>query len=190
MIPSRTESEEIIQALALRFPKCFFENPKLRRPLKKDILADLQLEGFSSPSFRSAIEWYKGNFGYQYRLQAGEKRIDLDGKEVDTVTELEQRKAEEYVAERKRGQRDNHQNLAGSPMISHSTPRKGALPPAAPASSPGPLARLKALVEGVDRVLTDTTDPTLRATFGVAGLQTVAAEVQAQIEKMQDGTQP
>jgi sRNA-binding protein len=170
--------------LAQRFPKCFFESPKLRRPLKKDILTDLQLEGFASPTFRSAIAWYEGNFGYQYALQAGAKRIDLDGKEVDTVTEQEHHDAEKYIAERKRMQRENNPNSAVTTSNAMNNVLRKA-PHAVPASSSGPLARLTSLVEGVDRALTDTTDPTLRATFGIAGLKAVAAEVQAQIDRMQ-----
>jgi sRNA-binding protein len=65
-----------------------------------------------APSFRSAVSWYQGNFEYQYALQAGNRRIDLDGKEVDTVTEQDQRDAEKYIAERKRLQRENNPNLA------------------------------------------------------------------------------
>ena len=53
------------------------------------------------------------------------------------------------------------------------------------ADKPNPLARLMALVEGVARALTDANDPALRTAFGIAGLKAVAAEVQAQIEKMQ-----
>jgi sRNA-binding protein len=191
MIPNRTESEDTIRVLADRYPKCFFEDPKMRRPLSKDILADLQREGLLSPSFRSAVGWYQGNFGYQYTLQAGAKRVDLDGKEVDTVTEQEQREAEKYITERKRGQRENYQNLA-IPMTTSLQKANDTLrrvPYAATRTTTmdadGPLSRLMALVEGVDRALTDTTDPALRAAFGLAGLKAVAAEVQAQIEKMQ-----
>jgi DNA-binding CsgD family transcriptional regulator len=50
-----------------------------------------------------------------------------------------------------------------------------------------PLARLMALVKGVDSALTDTADPTLRTTFGLAGLKAIAAEVQTQIAEMQIG---
>jgi hypothetical protein len=185
--------------LAERFPKCFSEDPKMRRPLSKDILADLQHEGLTSPSFRSAVEWYQGNFGYQYRLQAGAKRIDLDGREVGTVTEQEQRDAEKYVTERKRIQRENNLTLPIATMTSlHSARkitddvlRKVTLPcvirrtTTMDADKPNPLARLMALVEGVARALTDANDPALRTAFGIAGLKAVAAEVQAQIEKMQ-----
>ena len=199
MTPNRTGSEDIIQMLAQRFPKCFFESPKLRRSLKKDILADFQLEGFASPTFRLAIAWYEGNFGYQYALQAGAKRIDLDGKEVDTVTEQEHRDAEKYIAERKRMQRENNLNLPIATMaslhkagkITDDVLRKVTLPHAVlrttpmDVDKPNPLTRLMALVEGVARALTDTADPALRTAFGIAGLKAVAAEVQAQIEKMQ-----
>jgi sRNA-binding protein len=193
MIPTRSESEDAIRMLAERYPKCCFEDPKMRRPLKKDILADLQREGLLAPSFRSAVGWYQGNFGYQYMLQAGNKRIDLDGKEVDTVTEQEQRDAEKYIAERKRVQRENHSNLA-IPMTTplhkaNDTLRRATAPHTATRTTTmdvdSPLARLMALVEGVDRALTDTADPALRAAFGLAGLKAVAAEVQAQIDRMQ-----
>src|SRR5215510_5611624 len=40
--PSREESEEVIRQLAATYPKCFFEDPKLRQPLKKTIITDLQ----------------------------------------------------------------------------------------------------------------------------------------------------
>jgi sRNA-binding protein len=189
MIPSRTESEDTIRTLAERFPKCFSEDPKMRRPLKKEILADLQREGLLAPSFRSAVGWYQGNFGYQYALQAGAKRIDLDGREVGTVTEQEQRDAEKFIAERKRIQRENS-NLA-IPMTTSLHKTNDTLRRAAPTArtttmdADSPLARLMALVEGVDRALTDTADPALRAAFGLAGLQAVAAEVQAQIDSMQ-----
>jgi sRNA-binding protein len=193
MITNRTESEDTIHMLAERFPKCFSEDPRMRRPLKKDILVDLQREGLLAPSFRSAVGWYQGNFGYQYALQAGAKRIDLDGKEVDTVTEQEQRDAEKYIAERKRMQRENHQNLAIPVTTSlhktNDTVRRATPSHAAARTTTmdvdSPLHRLMALVEGVDRALTDTADPALRAAFGLAGLKAVAAEVQMQIEAMQ-----
>jgi sRNA-binding protein len=199
MIQSRTETEDTIRMLAERFPKCFFEDPKMRLPLSKDILADLQHEGLTSPSFRSAVEWYQGNFGYQYTLRAGSKRVNLDGREVGTVTEQEQRDAEKYVTERKRIQRENNLNLPIATMtslhkagkITDDVLRKVTLPHAVlrttpmDVDKPNPLTRLMALVEGVARALTDTADPALRTAFGIAGLKAIAAEVQAQIEKMQ-----
>ena len=43
----------------------------------------------------------ESHFGYQLTLQTGVKRIDLTGKEVGTVTELEHRAAQKYVHDRK-----------------------------------------------------------------------------------------
>jgi sRNA-binding protein len=101
---TREETEELIRFLAERFPKCFFEDPRLRRPLKKNILADLEQAGFPAAQdlTRAAIDWYQSHFGYSYALHAGAKRIDLNGNEVGTVTESEQAAARKKIAERKK----------------------------------------------------------------------------------------
>src|SRR5437868_8551556 len=76
--------------LAERYPRCFFVNPRLRQPLKKKE-ADLQKDGFATAELISAsVAWYKSHISYQYNLETGAKCLDLDGKEVGTVTELEQ----------------------------------------------------------------------------------------------------
>jgi hypothetical protein len=102
--PTREESEAVIALLVKHYPGCFFEDPKLRRPLKKDITADLRGDGFpAAPELiAAALDWYTQHFGYHYALQAGVKRIGLDGKEVGTVTTLEEQKAKRYIAERKK----------------------------------------------------------------------------------------
>jgi sRNA-binding protein len=78
--------------LCRSFPKCFFEDPKQRRPLKHNIAADI----IEDPDFQvspamitAALEWYTNHVGYDYVTLAGSKRIDLDGREVGTVTEQE-----------------------------------------------------------------------------------------------------
>ena len=93
---NREESEATIRLLADRYPKCFFENPQQRKPLKKNIMVDLQNDGVSVASdlLTAALNWYTSHFGYQYTLQAGIKRVDLNGKEVGIVTELEHRAAQ------------------------------------------------------------------------------------------------
>jgi sRNA-binding protein len=101
--PNRDECDEIITALAKRYPACFFEEPKLRRPLRKDILADLHRDGvpFTPEQTAAAVKWYESHFAYQYALRAGAKRVDLNGREAGTVTLAEQRNAEFYIANRK-----------------------------------------------------------------------------------------
>jgi len=96
----RQELEDCLLMLTERYPRCFFVNPRLRQPLKKNIEADLQKDGFASPELISAsVDWYKSHISYQYNLEAGAKCLDLDGKEGGTVTELEQRAARMKIRE-------------------------------------------------------------------------------------------
>jgi sRNA-binding protein len=96
----RQELEDCLLMLAERYPRCFFVNPRLRQPVKRNIEADLQKDGFASPELISAsVDWYKSHISYQYSLEIGAKRLDLDGKEVGTVTELEQRAARMKILE-------------------------------------------------------------------------------------------
>lgn|SRR5262249_29552529 len=89
--PTREESEEAIRTLIDKYPKTFFEDPKLRRPLKRNIISDLQKDGvpLAHELITAALDWYQGHFGYLYSLRAGAKRLDLNGNEVATVTEQE-----------------------------------------------------------------------------------------------------
>jgi sRNA-binding protein len=89
--------------LADRYPRCFFDDPRQRLPLAKNLLTDLQKDGFpvASELLTAALDWYQGHFGYLYRLQAGARRFGLDGSEVGTVTEQEQANAQKKVAEGK-----------------------------------------------------------------------------------------
>jgi sRNA-binding protein len=96
---SREEIDATIRQLANNYPKCFFEDPRQRRPLKKSIAVDLQNDGFPAAYelIVSAIDWYMKNFSNQYALATGAKRIALDGKEVGTVTEQEHLNAQKKI---------------------------------------------------------------------------------------------
>jgi sRNA-binding protein len=102
-VSTRNESEQAIKVLASRYPKCFFEEPRLRKPLKKNIVFDLQKDGapMAYELLSSAVQWYQSHFGYLYAMQAGAKRIDLNGKEVGTVTEQESQAAQIRIKESK-----------------------------------------------------------------------------------------
>jgi sRNA-binding protein len=96
----RKELEDCLLMLAERYPRCFFVNPRLRQPLKKNIEADLQKDGFASPELISAsVDWYKSHISYQYNLETGAKRLDLEGKETGTVTESEYHAAQKKILE-------------------------------------------------------------------------------------------
>lgn len=97
----RQELEKGIELLAEKYPKCFFVNPRMRRPLKKNIAADLQKDGIAMATnlIDAGIDWYKSHIGYQYSLEAGAKCLDLNGREVGTVTESEHRAAQKQIQE-------------------------------------------------------------------------------------------
>jgi sRNA-binding protein len=99
----RENCERAIEDLARVYPQTFFAHPAHRLPLKSGIADDVQRDGFPLPAgeIPAVIAWYQSNFGYQYSIQAGAKRIDLHGKPVAVVTPAEQQNAERYIANRK-----------------------------------------------------------------------------------------
>jgi len=106
----RHKVENGIRILVDQYPKCFSANPQLRCPLKENIVADLQQDGLAMERelIIESVNWYKSHLAYQYCLQAGRKRIDLNGNEAGTVTEQEQlaakkeiQRAKNKIAERK-----------------------------------------------------------------------------------------
>jgi sRNA-binding protein len=193
---NREENEDVIRKLAEQYPKCFFVDPRQRRPLKKNILADLQNDGFPAAYelMSAAIEWYMSHFSYRYALEAGAKRIDLNGKEVGTVTE------QEHIAAQKKIQ-DDHQKLAERNQLNairtssalhaagripddqlrklDAPPMPVAKPPKAAASTPAPeLARIYEALAAANTAMTGDSDPDLRAALGCAALGVVIKEAQ------------
>jgi sRNA-binding protein len=112
----RDDKEMIVRMLVEHYPKCFFAEPKLRRPLKSNIIADLQKDGFpvANELTVAGVEWYKSHISYQYSLEAGAKRIDLNGKAVGTVTEKEFAEAQGKIRDikQKRGDKNATQMMS------------------------------------------------------------------------------
>src|SRR6266404_3655261 len=101
---TREESENIGRMLVDNFPKCFFDNPRQRRPLKKNIEADIIAEKVlqvSDEAIIAAVAWYKGNVGYWgYALSVpGALRINLNGDAVGKVTPTEAAEAQKELNE-------------------------------------------------------------------------------------------
>jgi hypothetical protein len=92
----REQLEDCIHYLANKYPACFFEEPRMRRPLKKSIASDLEKDGVSQ-EVMSALSYYMRNWGYQNCLQAGVERVDLDGKKAGVVTEQEHMEAQQRI---------------------------------------------------------------------------------------------
>jgi sRNA-binding protein len=95
-----------IEALSEAYPRAFFVNGRLRRPLKHDIARDIKTAIAKDPSSElsfynidDAVDWYQGHVGYNLACStAGTPRLDLDGNRVGTVTEAEARAASEKAA--------------------------------------------------------------------------------------------
>jgi sRNA-binding protein len=193
--PNREESEAIIRMLADRYPKCFFENSRLRRPLKRNILADLEQAGFPAAHdlIRAAVDRYEGHFGYLYALQAGTKRIDLDGKEVGTVTESEEAVALKKIKEGQKLliERNGHNAtktvaaLHAAGRISDDQLRKLEAPPmpvkAKPPAAPE-LTRVHEALAAAEAAWAGPGDTSLRAALTSAALGVVIKEAQSVID--------
>jgi ProP effector len=111
---NREEKEHVIRMLADHYPKCFSVVPQQRRPLKKNIAADLHVDGFpAAPELTAAaVEWYKSHFAYHHHLEAGARRVGLNGEDAGTVTELEAQNAQKYIRERKLKMQDKRAELS------------------------------------------------------------------------------
>jgi ProP effector len=179
---NREEIEAVIRMLVDRYPKCFFQNPRLRRPLKKNIAADLERADFpASPDLiAAAVDWYMSHFGYLYGLQAGAKRIDLEGNEVGTVTELEQAAAQRKIKEglRSVNERNAARTVAALPAAACRLPELRT-PPAPPELTgvQEALAAAKAAWSGLG-------DDSLRVALTSAALGVVIKEAQRVINSL------
>jgi len=104
--------------LCEHYPKCFFEEAKQRRPLKRDIAADIVRDddfAVAPEMITAALDWYKSHVGYDYATTiAGSKRIDMHGREVGTVTEQEAMSAKKRIDEF--NEKRNEQRTVQSPV--------------------------------------------------------------------------
>lgn len=99
----REDRDQGVAHLAQTYPKCFFEDPDLRRPLKHGIIDDLEGERvLDHGKLIQILDWYQSHFVYQRGLIAGAERIDLNGKKAGTVTPKEQQDARTQIARRKK----------------------------------------------------------------------------------------
>jgi sRNA-binding protein len=102
----REHLKALIDHLAATYPKAFFKDKFLKRPLKKNILIDLERDRCLNDEQReAAVSYYTRDWNSEYALLAGAKRIDLSGEEVGTVTALEANEARERVRVQKEERR-------------------------------------------------------------------------------------
>jgi ProQ/FINO family len=107
MLIDRDDRESAIEVLCETYPKTFFSNPRLRRPLKHGILQDINADLAEHPdselkfhNIEAAVAWYCNHVGYHRCCSvAGTPRINLQGERVGTVTDKEAREEEQITKE-------------------------------------------------------------------------------------------
>lgn len=185
----REESEHVVRMLVERYPKTFFDNPRLRKPLKANIAADLKSDGFPAADelIMSGVEWYQSHLGYYMAVAAGVKKLDLQGNDVGTVTEAEARAAKERVADihetmkEKRNATQTLNQLYVDGKISDDMLKKLDAPAVARAKAinvPPEWARLRSAIKSAAVSYTNTPDPALRAALVGAALGLAITEAQ------------
>lgn len=198
--PRRDEKEDCIRMLAHQYPKCFFTDPRMRRPLKKSIVADLQIDGFQAARelIVAAVDWYQSHIGYLLTLQAGVRRIDLQGKEVGTVTEQEYLVAQKEAKENRDRERERRAMLSAV-TVNASLYNTGRIPydqlkkldaPPLPKAPPLPskepvaaeLTRVYEALVAASATLTGNGDADLRRAMTSAALGIVIKEAQRLID--------
>jgi sRNA-binding protein len=115
------QRDEFVRYLAEMFPKCFFEEPDHGRPLKHNIIDDLEARKvLDRDKLLQTLDWYTGHFTYSRILIAGAERVDLDGTKAGVVTMKEQQDARTDLAARKRNKeqylRDQRQ-MQAPPLV-------------------------------------------------------------------------
>jgi sRNA-binding protein len=168
------------------------------RPKKDKFLDDERRE--------AAISYYTRDWNYEWKLEAGAKRIDLDGKEVGTVTKTEEREAKERVrlAQQARNQASKnvevevvnaaprrevaaHAQSLTTPSFKPTTP---SFKPTDEAAAYAPLGRLRKLWESLEHISASTDDAALRDALIVAALQVLITEATRLVESLKGKAEP
>lgn len=94
---------EALEILYDKFPKCFIREGDIK-PLKVGILDDLkklvpEMEGMTTSKLRAAVRLYCTRLRYLYAVREGVPRIDLEGNEVENVSEEHAKYAKERFGE-------------------------------------------------------------------------------------------
>ena len=146
----RDHLEALVEHLAATYPKAFFTEKILKRPLKKNILVDLEKDRVLDDEQReAAVNFYTKDWNYEYVLLTGAKRINLTGEEVGVVTAIEAREAQNRVRaqkeERRRALASRHSPaeharslLADGKIPTDSLSKINAVPLPMPTSQPQP----------------------------------------------------
>jgi ProP effector len=199
----KDEREEFIQYLADKFPKCFFDEPSHRRPLKHDILDDLDKQKvLDREKLTQTLDWYQNHFVYRYGLIAGAERVDLEGNKAGFVTEAEQRAARAWIAARKREMKEQ-QTVAAMPVIPTAAgkgheingaamPKIAATTPDLPRANhlPPALSEMQAAIGIINNIMTERQYEPLRPALATAALKEIIGKAERLISSLGTATRP
>ena len=191
----KDEREEFIRYLADKFPKSFFDEPSQRRPLKLNILDDLDRQKvLDREKLTQALDWYQNHFVYQYGLIAGAERVDLDGNRAGTVTPKEAQEARARVAARKRELKEQ-QTIAAKPVIPTTAAGKGhemnghsmtkTTANGSTASLHPSLAEVQTAITIVSSILTEERYEPLRPVLAAAALREIVGKAEKLISSLE-----
>ena len=196
--------EEWVGYLVHKYPACFYHDPALKRPLKKDIQDDLRDE--SAIDAEAAVTFYTRNWGYLYCLQAGAQRVDLDGKKAGVVTEQETLTAKKQLYDEKQRVKERRAIERGDPIatlnglhangrIPDDQLRKVDAPPLPPVrtvrevkqATGNPWARLESLMGHTAKLMAADEDKVLQSALVAAALKVLVQESQRVIASLENG---
>jgi sRNA-binding protein len=184
---TREESENIVRMLVENYPKTFFENPRQRRPLKKNIAADIiadKVLQVTDEAIIAAVDWYKKNIGYQgYAMSVpGALRVNLNGDVVGKVTPMEASEAQkildDYHAKKNAEQANNPvrvlNDMYANGRVTDDGVRKVDAPTRAKAVAIAPeFAQLYETLTIANSTVAGITEPTMRLAIARAVIEEV-----------------
>jgi ProP effector len=88
-------SDRVLELLAAKYPRAFFTEEKMRRPLALGIYNDLMdaLPGVRQDALRDALRHYVSSRAYLVKCKLGAARVGLDGERSGEVSDREARSA-------------------------------------------------------------------------------------------------
>jgi sRNA-binding protein len=187
------DNNQFILMLVDHYPKCFFEEGRLRRPLKQDIIIDIKKDtsfDVTPEKITAAVQWYQSHIGYDYNTIAGAKRIDLQGRDAGTVTEQEALAAKQRIDDFHKMR--NEKTAAQGPVavlnrmytdgrISDDSVKKLDAPPLHKTKATAIAPEFAALYEtltAASSAVVGISDPTMRAVVVLATLDVVIQKCQ------------
>lgn len=190
----REERDEFVRYLAEQFPECFFEDPAHRRPLKKNIIDDLEERKIlNREKLLCTLSWYEGHFTYCYTFIAGAERVGLSGEKAGTVTEKEALERRAWMLARKRELKEQQMILPPAVPLPAAGKGKAEIPmngtnglAVLPDLHPS-LADLQSAITIVSGFLTEERYAPLRPVLATTVLKEIVAQAEKLIGELQGG---